>query len=133
MRSPLRRWTPATNCFPGSSTRPLGDCSTTWVSRACERPAHRRLAFRELGLAIGLAAVPTIRAALEGPGLTASDALAELSRCTALGEEIEAFWLRPEHRECSTWREHLDIDDVMLATSLTPEGFLTNQAAPSPT
>ena len=28
-------------------------------------PAHRRLAFRELGLAIGLAAVPTIRAALE--------------------------------------------------------------------
>ena len=87
-------------------------------------PAHRRLAFRELGLAIGLAAVPAIRGALEHVGLTEARPLAELSRCTPLHEEIEAFWLRPENRESPTWREHLDINEVMLATSLAPEGFL---------
>lgn len=66
-------------------------------------PAHRRLAFRELGLAIGLAGIPATG---------------------ALREEIEAFWLRPESRESPTWKEHLDINEVMLATSLAPEGFL---------
>lgn len=94
-------------------------------------PAHRRLAFRELGLAIGLAAVPTIRAALADIDLTSAGALAELTRCTPLAEEIEAFWLRPEHRESSTWMAHLDIDEVMLATSLAPEGFLVDQAPAS--
>jgi hypothetical protein len=70
-------------------------------------PAPRRLAFRELGLAIGLAAVP-----------------AALSPWSDLREDIEAFWLRPEHRESPAWRDHLDINEVMLATSLAPQGFL---------
>jgi hypothetical protein len=95
--------------------------------------AHRRLAFRELGLAIGLAAVPTIRGALERLGLTIGRPLAELSRCTALHEEIEAFWLRPENHEAQTWRDHLDINEVMLATSLAPEGFLNRNRAYPPT
>jgi len=37
---------------------------------------------------------------------------------------IEAFWLVPEHRTTGTWLEHSDIDDVMLATSLAPDGLL---------
>jgi hypothetical protein len=41
-----------------------------------------------------------------------------------LGSEIQAFWLDPEHRETRTWSEHRDINDVMLATSLVPAGFL---------
>jgi hypothetical protein len=32
--------------------------------------------------------------------------------------------LAPAHRETSLWAEHRDINDVMLATSLMPEGFL---------
>ena len=74
--------------------------------------AERRLAFRELGLAIGLAAVSE----LPGHGGIASH--------HGLREEIEGFWTRDEHRATRTWREHADINDVMLATSLAPAGFL---------
>jgi hypothetical protein len=85
-------------------------------------PASRRLAFRELGLAIGLAmleldewrtASGTVRASIE-----------RLSRYVPLRTEIEAFWLQPQHRRVDSWLEHANINDVMLATSLQPEGFL---------
>lgn len=79
-----------------------------------EGPAARRLAFRELGLAIGLAAVERLPAAAE-----------LLGRFAPLRETIEAFWLRPESQRAETWLEHVDINTVMLATSLMPEGFLT--------
>jgi hypothetical protein len=68
-------------------------------------PASRRLAFRELGLSIGL------RAIARGMSIP-------------LGVAIESFWLRPENQRASSWAEHLDINTVMLATSLAPEGFL---------
>lgn len=67
-------------------------------------PASRRLAFREIGLAIGLAAVPRLAP--------------DLAAYAPLRAEVEAFWLRPEHRRADTWRAHEDINDVMLATSL---------------
>lgn len=70
-------------------------------------PAERRLAFRELGLAIGLAAV---------------ERLGE-RRYVDVREQIEAFWLVPTHRATRTYREHADINDVMLATALVPDGF----------
>ena len=73
-------------------------------------PPTRRLAFRELGLAIGLAGAED----LNGP-------LAELAALRphfALGSAIAAFWLDPEHRRNPTWMEHRDINEVMLATSL---------------
>ena len=65
--------------------------------------AHGRLAFRELGLAIGLAASgahPAVRA------------------------EIEAHWLDAAQRRSASYADHEDINDVMLATSLAPEGYL---------
>lgn len=37
---------------------------------------------------------------------------------------IESFWRTPEHRRARSWSEHRDINEVMLATSLAPEGFL---------
>jgi hypothetical protein len=40
------------------------------------------------------------------------------------GERIESFWRDPEHRQSLAWSEHRDINEVMLATSLVPEGFL---------
>jgi hypothetical protein len=70
-------------------------------------PAERRLAFRELGLAIGLAAI---------------ERLGE-PRFIALREQIEHFWLEPTHRASRTYREHADINDVMLATALVPDGY----------
>jgi len=80
-------------------------------------PASRRLPFRELGLAIGLSAVEQIEA---------------LAPYVALGSEIKSFWLEPEHREARTWSEHRDINEVMLATSLVPAGFLLMPSASSP-
>lgn len=77
-------------------------------------PAAYRLAFRELGLAIGLAA-----AELLAPGVAAP-----LAPYRGLHDAIVAFWLREEHRSVRSWRDHEDINDVMLAATLAPEGFL---------
>jgi hypothetical protein len=41
-----------------------------------------------------------------------------------LREKIEQFWLDGKNREASTWTEHREINMVMLATSLAPDGFL---------
>jgi hypothetical protein len=91
-------------------------------------PADRRLAFRELGLTIGLAAVPLIRDDALRSGrelsLTARNSLDELDSYVPLRGEIESFWLSGEHRRAPTWHMNEDINDVMLATSLAPDGFL---------
>lgn len=50
--------------------------------------------------------------------------LQELMQYVSVGEKIESFWRRPEHRRSLTWSEHRDINEVLLATSLVPEGFL---------
>jgi hypothetical protein len=99
------------------------------------RPADRRLAFRELGLSIGLAAVSTLRERAEGDpkrfgaGSDLHTLLGELKRYAPLRAEIESFWLRPEHRRTALWLEHRNINDVMLATSLEPDGFLGLRSA----
>lgn len=93
------------------------------------QPASKRLAFRELGLSIGLHAIELVCEHVEAepsrcftPDVRAS--LKALVRHASLGSEIESFWLTPEHRESETWAAHLDINEVMLATSLMPEGCL---------
>jgi hypothetical protein len=70
--------------------------------RELHAPAAHRLAFRELGLAIGL-----------------TD-----TRYAAVGDGIREFWLDPANRANRTWTEHADINEVMLATCLVPQGFL---------
>jgi len=94
------------------------------------RPAGQRLAFRELGLAIGLHAVERLQHAATQAGTRGAcsarqRALIEaLMQYLPLGDTIEAFWHDPAHQRTDTWREHEDINAVMLATSLVPEGFL---------
>ncbi|HKA87042.1 MAG TPA: hypothetical protein VKE22_05215 [Haliangiales bacterium] len=86
------------------------------------RPAERRLAFRELGLAIGLHAVAAMRrGATDEPERRLLEALRPYDR---LADDVIAFWLEPEHQRSSTFVEHEDINEVMLATALAPEGFL---------
>lgn len=85
------------------------------------QPAAHRLAFRELGLAIGIGVIRQL-ASTGGAGIRSRiDALAPYE---PLGLGIELFWRDREHRRNPTWREHQDINDVMLATCLSPEGFL---------
>lgn len=84
-------------------------------------PAATRLAFRELGLAIGLhAARELLRTGL----VPHRAALETLARQGALEEKIIQFWLRPESQKAASWTGHRDINEVMLATALAPDGFL---------
>jgi hypothetical protein len=94
------------------------------------QPAATRLAFRELGLAIGLQAAERIRKALD-EGQEGSRARPDVRktidavvRHAPLRTEIERFWLDPAHRRAPSWTEHRDINEVMLATSLVPDGCL---------
>jgi hypothetical protein len=89
------------------------------------RPPAQRLAFRELGLAIGLSAVDRMAAAAPGAGAGAPRLIAALRAYLPLGAALIACWLDPAHRATAVWSEHRDINDVMLATSLAPAGFLT--------
>jgi hypothetical protein len=47
-----------------------------------------------------------------------------LMRFQPLAEAIESFWRNPRNQHATTWEEHRDINEVMLATSLAPDGFL---------
>ena len=93
-------------------------------------PAEYRLAFRELGLSIGLRAVEKIRELIEQKSglLRKKDSLhsllKNLGRYAGLREIIEKFWLEGANREAGSWIAHHDINRVMLATSLAPNGFL---------
>jgi hypothetical protein len=94
-------------------------------------PAHYRLAFRELGLSIGLHAVERLHTLAEkNPALFSENRLLQsqietLMRYLPMHETIEEFWLADANRESVTWKEHRDINMVMLATSLAPDGYLT--------
>ena len=92
-------------------------------------PVEYRLAFRELGLAIGLQGVEKMRKLVEQhPGTFAPTVLPlveVLERYVPLGETIEGFWVGWKNRGGAGWSEHREINSVMLATSLAPQGFLT--------
>jgi hypothetical protein len=91
-----------------------------------EQGAEHRLAFRELGLAIGLEAVARMRDhERSGPG---RGVLEKLGAYDPVPAKIVAFWLEPEHQKTRTWTEHRDINEVMLATALAPDGFLVLRA-----
>jgi hypothetical protein len=78
-----------------------------------EYPAEYRLAFRELGLSMGLHAVERMK----HPSAKA------LKPFLPLVTQIEDFWLDPKHQGSKTWKDHFDINEVMLATSLDPESW----------
>jgi len=86
-----------------------------------QQPAPYRLAFRELGLAIGLHAVERLHKAFDDGKPKQLEALMQY---LPLRDEIEAFWRNPDYQRTATWTEHQDINEVMLATSLAPDGFL---------
>lgn len=96
-------------------------------SRALKLPPEYRLAFRELGLAIGLHAVEKIEGIVKASEQFAgSEPVVDVfKRHLDLGETIEQFWRDPENQKARTWSEHLEINRVMLATSLAPNGYLT--------
>lgn len=89
-----------------------------------------RLAFRELGLAIGLQAVPLMRQAIVRQADRFRDPkllvryLDEIGQYLPLVERLQSYWLQPDSQRAAAWIDHRDINSVMLATSLVPRIFL---------
>jgi hypothetical protein len=99
-------------------------------SGSLEYPAEYRLAFRELGLSIGLSAVKRLHKGIEENQnifcqmSSLRQRVEDLRKFMPLGEIIEQFWMDDKNRQASTWIEHREINMVMLATSLAPNRFL---------
>ena len=96
-------------------------------------PPDSRLAFRELGLSIGLQALERLKVMLEQyPGAfkkyrSARSNLGRLMQYVPLSGTINSFWLEPKNREYASWKAHRNINMVMLATSLAPDGYILLQ------
>jgi len=94
-------------------------------------PADYRLAFRELGLSIGLHAIerlPELIKQIPGDSNLKHRLHARtesLMRYMPLSDIIEQFWLHAANRQAESWMAHRDINMVMLATSLAPDGYLS--------
>jgi len=94
-------------------------------------PVDYRLAFRELGLSIGLRAVGRLWELIEeDPGIFnrqhgLPSRIKALKRYEPLAQTVEAFWVEPRNRETNAWKGHREINMVMLATSLAPDGYLS--------
>jgi hypothetical protein len=95
------------------------------ASQLLTRAASQRLAFRELGLAIGLKAIPTI-VELTKYATKIGGRLSQgwHSPYQSLAEEIISAWLPCAQSPDELWQAHEDINDVMLATALIPDTFL---------
>jgi len=91
-------------------------------------PASLRLAFRELGLSIGLkAAERMLDLARKSKDLSCKGNIISnvqsLTHYKWIADEVEKFWLKPLNRASPSWKEHKYINMVMLATSLIPEEY----------
>ena len=109
-----------------------GDGLMIMIQTGClKRPAQHRLAFRDLGLAIGLRAVPIIANEFQNErnvfgsrpsALRLIDLLLPYER---LSDEIIDFWLPYAEDPDEGWKAHQDINEVMLATAIAPSTFLS--------
>lgn len=91
------------------------EASTEAAAGSLRGPASRRLAFRELGLALGMHAIEPLAEYAD---------VRRLRRYTGLASEIEDFWLSPASQSAATWSDHRDINVVTLAACLAPDGAL---------
>jgi hypothetical protein len=99
------------------------------ASRLLTRPVSQRLAFRELGLAIGLKAIPIILDPTKH-AMTSDRGFPQSSHLS-LADEIIKTWLPCAQSPDGLWQAHEDINDVMLATALIPNTFLSvNERTP---
>jgi hypothetical protein len=106
----------------------LNGLTSLLAGRFFDRSMSHRLAFRELGLAIGLQALPLIADAIEKRKVKSRNRMALVDRLLAyesLSEDIISVWLPRAHSQDETWQAHQDINDVMVATALVPDTFLS--------
>jgi hypothetical protein len=108
------------------------DSMRAYVSQApLEQPIEFRLAFRELGLAIGLEAVERLHVLFQESAYSSHQLgplramVEDLLQYEPVRRTIKTFWLDDARRETEAWAGHRDINAVMLATSLAPDGYLS--------
>ena len=77
-------------------------------------PATTRLGFRECGLSLGIRVLAGIRERYSKIKMDFD----EIDRFVQLADEIEDFWSMKSNREVKTWIGHLNINEVMLASSI---------------
>ncbi len=92
------------------------------VPGALGQPLTGRLPFRELGLAIGLAAITRLPDEIEAT--VDPDALAALRAAGPEWRSVVGFWRDTAHQRGPNWFDHDAINTVMLAAALAPEGYL---------
>ena len=108
----------------------LGDLRFYGRNHPLNLDPEYRLAFRELGLSIGLRAVEKLmKLIMRYPELLGENgrlqgAIDGLMKYVPLSEVIETFWLDPKNQEAASFKAHRNINMVMLATSLAPDGYL---------
>jgi hypothetical protein len=94
-------------------------------------PANYRLAFRELGLSVGLHAIEKLLVLIKQTSRDFNrkhrlhSRTESLMQYVPLSDIIETYWLEPTNRQTNEWMAHRDINMVMLATSLAPDGYLS--------
>lgn len=94
-------------------------------------PANYRLAFRELGLSIGLHGIEKMQKVIKENShsftnyIALNSKLDDLKIYLPIYDIIENYWLKSENQKSSSWTEHININSVMLATSLDSECFLS--------
>ncbi len=99
-------------------------------SDSIKSPPEHRLAFREFGLAIGLAGTSRLLTIIDENPENFRDSgqlvrnVHALLAYAPLGDAITDFWVNPRSQKADTWTDHREINMVMLATSLAPDGFL---------
>ncbi|MUV13143.1 hypothetical protein GN331_02875 [Lysobacter sp. HX-5-24] len=127
----LLRVRPGDNPLLGLVTGAAANGLTRYLAtQPFARPLENRLAFRELGLAIGLQAVTRLWTVLERDAAsldaqpTLRRALDQLVAQVPLARAITDTWCDVERSNDPQWRAHEDINAVMLATALVPSGYI---------
>jgi hypothetical protein len=101
------------------------------TGRQLSWPSSHRLAFRELGLAIGLRALPMIGDTISkdrrrfGSGSALRRSVDLVLPYESSSENIVSFWMPQAQHPNANWVAHQNINDVMLATALVPDTFLS--------
>lgn len=99
-------------------------------SNSLRVPPDYRLAFRELGLSIGIESVKRLQKWYNNNensfkrNTSVPEIISALMNYSSLGDAIENFWIQSQNRQFGSWAEHREINMIMLATSLAPNSFL---------
>jgi hypothetical protein len=105
--------------------------SSFLAGRQLSWPVAHRLAFRELGLAIGLRTLPTIADAVAkdtnrfGSSAALERTLDLLLPYEPVSDKLIGFWMQHAQDRDGSWLAHQNINEVMLATALIPDAFLS--------